>query len=492
MASEQLNRRTFVTLAGVAAAVSACAPVNKATGDAAFGESAASGAMYDAVIAGAGISGLVAARALVRAGKSVLVIEARDRVGGRTWTKESNGRHFDLGGQFVGPTQDRALALCKEFGLRITPSAVDGDSLFERERDVLRYQGVLPDTGVPASELAAFGKTVEAFENLVQEVGALSPWAHPKAHALDAISFRTWCAARTNSHFVDDFLRIAVRAIVGLDPEEVSALCFAYYAAQGDSFSTLIGTQGGAQDSWIRDGAQTISLKLAGELKDRVLLSSAVLGVTQSENGVTVTHARGTVAARQFILAMPPSAANAVAFNPWLPPQRVELQSRMPMGAYAKVVAVYDKRFWRAKGLNGFFSSLRGPITASFDESEPDGAYGAILGFIAGDHTRAWRKLDAAGRKDAVLKQLARLLGPEALSPVDYLEKDWIDEPWSRGAPVAVPAPGALSRSGPALRASIGRIHLAGTEAAERWTGYIDGAARAGEVAAQTTLKRLV
>ena len=489
MTKDHLNRRTFVTLAGMTVAASACAPLSKSGGVVASAENA--GSVYDVVVAGAGVSGLVAARALARAGKSVLVVEARDRVGGRTWTHTSNGRQFDLGGQFVGPTQDHALALCKEFGIRITPSAVDGDSLFEREHDLLRYQGVLPDKGVAAADLAAFGKIVETFEKLVQEVGATTPWAHPRAGALDSISFGAWCAAREKSSFVNDFMRIVVRSVIGLEPEEVSVLCFAYYAAQGDSFSTLIGTQGGAQDSWIRDGAQTISLRLAAELKDRVLLNAPVLGVTQTDGGVRVAHARGVVEARQFVLAMPPMAANAVAFNPWLPPERVELQSRMPMGAYAKVVAVYDKRFWRAKGLNGFFSSLRGPITSSFDESEPDGAYGAVLGFIAGDHTRAWRKLDAAGRKAAVLRQLARLLGPEAMSPVDYLEKDWIDEPWSRGAPVAVPAPGALSRSGPSLRASIGRIHLAGTEAAEHWTGYIDGAARAGEAAAKNALARL-
>jgi len=487
----RLSRRRFLTLAGVAAAAAACAPVRKARNAAVSAGAAGSAATYDVIVAGAGVSGLVAAREVKRAGKSVCVIEARDRVGGRTWTRSSNGRHFDLGGQFVGPTQDRVIALCKEFGIRLTPSAVDGDSLFEREKDVLRYQGVLPNKGVSQADLAALGKTIEAFEKLAQAVGATQPWMHPHASALDAITFEAWCAARTKSRFVADFMRIATRAVLGLDPDEVSALTFAYYSAQGDGFSTLIGTQGGAQDSWIRDGAQTIALKLAVELQDRVLLGAPVLSVAQTESGVRVAHARGVASARQFVLAMPPPAANAVAFDPWLPPERVELQSRMPMGAYAKVVAVYDKRFWRAKGLNGFFASLRGPITSSFDESEPGGAYGAVLGFIAGDHTRAWRRLDAAGRRAAVLAQLSRLLGPEALSPVDYLEKDRVDEPWSRGSPVAIPAPGALSRSGRALRNSIGRIHLAGTEAAEHWTGYIDGAARAGEGAAKAALARL-
>ncbi len=481
-----LSRRAFVTLAGLGVAA-ASLPINRGAAVAAESE----GTIYDVIVAGAGVSGLVAARALQRAGKSVLVIEARDRVGGRTWTKESNGRRFDLGGQFVGPTQDRVIALCKEFGIRITPSAVDGDSLFERETNVLRYQGVLPDKGVSRADLTAFGKTVEAFEKIVQAVGAIEPWAHPQAASLDAISFGAWCAARTKSKFVADFMTVVTRAVLGLDPDEVSMLAFAYYSAQGDSFSTLIGTKGGAQDSWIRDGAQTISLKLAAEMKDRVVLDVPLLRVSQTESGVAVAHGRGLAKARQFVLAMPPMAANAVAFEPWLPAERVELQSRMPMGAYAKVVAVYDKRFWQAKGLNGFFASLRGPISASFDESEPGGAYGAVLGFIAGDHTRAWRTLDAAGRKSAVLAQLARLFGPEALTPADYLEKDWIDEPWSRGAPMTIPAPGALSRSGRALRRSIGRIHLAGTEAAEHWTGYIDGAARAGEEAAKAALARL-
>jgi len=483
-----INRRRFVTLSAIGAAAGVAPPMLLAS---ASTTAAATGARYDAIVVGAGLSGLVAARDLSRAGKSVLVLEARDRVGGRTWTKASNGRHFDMGGQFVSPTQDRIIALCKEFGLRITPSAVDGDSLFERSADVLRYQGVLPDKGVAEADLTAFASAVETFEGLVQEVGAATPWAHPRAGELDAVTFAAWYKARTPSPFVDDFMRVVVRSVLGLEPEEVSVLCFAFYSAQGDSFSTLIGTQGGAQDSWIRDGAQTIALKLAAQLKERVVLETPVTGVTQSEAGVRVAHARGTVEARQMILAVPPMAAGAVAFKPWLPPERVELQSRMPMGAYAKVIAVYDKRFWRAKGLNGFFASMKGPITSSFDESDPDGAYGAVLGFIAGDHARAWRKADAAGRKAAVLQQLARLLGPEALSPVDYLEKDWVDEPWTRGSPVGIPAPGALSRSGAALRAPVGAVHFAGTEAAEHWTGYLDGAARAGEAAAKAALLRL-
>lgn len=481
-----MDRRTLLKLGGLTAVV---AGTSAFTLSSPLANDAAVSA--DVAIIGGGVSGLVAARAVARTGRSVVVLEARDRVGGRTWTAHSKGRQFDLGGQFLGPTQTSAIALCDEFKIRTTPSNTDGENILERGANVLRFKGDVPSSGVPEEELGAFGKTVETFEALVQAVGRERPWDHPQAQTLDVLPFAAWVAQQTTTAFTADFMRIATTAIIGLEPSEVSTLCFAYYCAQGDSFSTLIGTRNGAQDRWISDGAQTIALKLAEQLGEKVILNAPVTRIAKAGALYRIDGAGRSVTARQVILAMPPAAENAIAFDPWLPPERVELQSRMPMGAYAKVVAVYPKAFWREKGLSGLIASTRGPIVASFDETDPGGGYGAVLGFIAGDHARAWRKLDANGRKGAVLAQLSRLLGREASSPVDYLEKDWIDEPWTRGAPMAVPAPGALVRSGRALRGSYGGIHLAGTEAAAKWTGYIDGAARAGLAAGQAALARL-
>jgi monoamine oxidase len=199
---------------------------------------------------------------------------------------------------------------------------------------------------------------------------------------------------------------------------------------------------------------------------------------------VQVTTASGALfRAAYAIIAMPPVAAGRLDFDPPLPLDRQELQQRMPMGRYYKVIVTYDKPFWRDAGYTGEVASVRGPVTATFDDDPGDGS-GALLNFIGGDHALQWRKLSPDKQKDAVLNCLARWFGDAARRPTAYGYNPWADQPETGGAPVAIMAPGVLSRLGPALRAPCGRIHWAGTEAAMKWTGYMDGAIRAGEAAA--------
>ena len=447
----------------------------------------ASDRQVDVVVVGAGLSGLVAATEITRAGRSVKVLEARDRVGGRTLTRDLHGRRIDLGGQFLGPTQTKALALCERYGIRTVATATPGKAVLEIRGDLHRYTGEVPLTA-PLLELLAFKNMVGKIDKLAKEVGAVEPWRAAKAAELDAISFAQWLDGQTRSTFVKEALTIGVRSLLGFELDEMSALFFAFYCAQGDSLTQMLATAGGAQDRWIYDGAQSLSERLATELGDCVQTCSPVVAVTQHDASVEVRTDAGSSIARRVVLALPPTLIRPIAISPAPSSARVELLASATMGSLSKVIVIYSTPFWREAGLNGTAASITGPIVSTFDETH-DHAYGALLGFVAGAPNRRWLALDHAQRRAAVLDQLVRYFGPAAADPVDYLEQLWCNEPYSGGAPTNEYGLNGLSRFGAALREPTGLIHYAGTETAERWAGYLDGAIDAGERAAREVLR---
>ncbi len=440
----------------------------------------------DVIVVGGGLSGLTAARRLTEQGRKVVLLEARDRVGGRTYHGPIGARSFDLGAQFVGPTQDRVRALAAEFGLALKPVFTAGRRIWELRDERLEFgQGNPP---LPIGTLLDLPHVMGRIDTMANRVGAVAPWAAEDAAALDGQTAATWAAAHSFTANTMDLLTCSTRAVFGADPDEMSMLFVAFYTAQGDSLEMLTNTAGGAQDSIIVGGTQQLSLRLAALLGEVVRLNQPVSRIRQNDQGVSVTTEAGTeVRARHVIVAMPPAAAGRLVFDPPLPRDRHELQQRAPMGRYFKVIVTYDKPFWRDAGFTGEVASVRGPITASYDDDPGDGT-GALLNFIGGDHALAWQALPPDQQKQAVLTCLARWFGDAALKPTAYGFNPWGEQRFTGGAPVAIMAPGVLSRLGPALRAPCGRIHWAGTEAAEKWTGYMDGAIRAGEAAAKAVL----
>ena len=437
----------------------------------------------DVVVVGAGLSGLIAARRLHEAGKRVVVLEAQDRVGGRLLSGEVGGHHVDVGGQFFGPTQTAVKALAKELGLPLVPTYTEGETILETSEGIARMDPTATDSPL-FGELVSLSQEIDA---MAGEVGTHAPWNTPQAEQLDAQTLGSWADAQGLSPTSRSVLNIATRAVLGAEPEETSLLYWAYYVAQSDNLAMLLGTGGGAQGEWMPGGTQQMPLRVAEMLGGAVRLSSPVTRISQHETGVVVTTPNAEFTAEQVIVAIPPHIADAIAFNPSLPAARQSLQKGAPFGTYLKVIVTYDRPFWRTQGLSGAASSDVGPICNTLDESSDDGT-GAMLGFIAGDNARTWLALNPEDGRQAILDQLARWFGPEARSPTGLHVQDWVADPYTKGGPVAVLPPTVLSQAGAALREPCGRIYWAGTETATKWTGYMDGAVRAGEAAAKQIL----
>jgi monoamine oxidase len=480
------SRRAF--LAGGAGAAAALALPGGAASAAASSESL----RVDVAVVGAGLAGLTAARRLTAAGATVAVLEARDRVGGRTLNHPIGaGKVAEAGGEFVGPTQDRIVALAKEVGVGTFDEYDTGQNIYVNGLERLKYSDTSPLGTAPPDPLliADIIKLSQQIDLMVQKFPVAAPWTAPNAARYDAQTLETWVRANAvNDEGILAILRPFTEALVGAEPGEMSFLhVLAYVAGAGDethpgTFERLFDVRGGAQQSRIIGGSQVISERVAAALGSSVLLGTPVRGISQSNTGVTVTSDAVTVDARRVVVAVPPPLAARIDYAPLLPAARDLLTQRLAMGALMKVEAVYGTPFWRAGKLTGQFFTAGGPVGYAFDNSPPDGSPGVLAGFVGGRQNRIWGVKPLAQRRAGVLAQYAKIFQDDRfLTPQDYFDMDWTREEWSRGGPTAVAAPGALTAYGPALRAPVGRIHWAGTETSEFWQGYMDGAVRSGE-----------
>jgi monoamine oxidase len=440
----------------------------------------------DVVVVGAGLAGLTAARELSAAGLEVQVLEARDRVGGRTLS-QSVGEHpediVELGGQWVGPTQHAVLALARELGIGTYPTHAQGKNLFEDERGKLkRYRGTIPMLGPLV--MLDYGRADLKLKRLIKRISPDTPWEAEGAGRLDEQTFAAWIRRNARTETTRETLALACRAVFAVEPAEVSLLHILFYAAAAGGWDDLLDTEGGAQQDRLAGGTQQLSIRIAEELGDRVRLSAPVRAVRMDGYGVVAGEAR----ARRVIVAVPPTLVARIEYDPPLPRVRDQLTQRMPMGSVIKCMAVYEEPFWREDGLSGQAVSLPGPAQVVFDNTPPSGSPG-LIGFLEARDARELGGLPEGERREAVLRGFQRLFGRRAAHPLLYVEKDWSSEVYSRGCYAGVLGPGAWTGYGRALREPVGRIHWAGTETATRWMGYLDGAIESGKRAAAEVVR---
>lgn len=440
----------------------------------------------DCVVVGAGIAGLCAARALKDAGKNVVVLEARDRVGGRTLSQQLGSDTIDLGAQWVGPEQKRILELAQELGVETFAQYYAGDKILETHEKIGAYGKF--HQGIPFLAQLELARMVQKLDAYSASVPLDRPFDAKKALEWDAMTVESWKNRHVRMKGARMTLDAVTQSVFGAEPRELSFLFFLLYLHSGKGFESLSEIHDGAQQDRFHGGAQQISIRLAEKLGAAVRLNSPVYAIRQSDTGVEVRTTGETFSAGRVIVAVPPALAARIDYDPLLPPNRDRLTQQMPMGSIVKCIAAYEKPFWRESGLSGESYSEKGPVRITFDDSPEDLSQGALVGFMAGDTAREWSGREPEERKDAVLECFGRLFGPEARAPVAYVDQDWPAEKWSRGCYEGFLAPGVLTACGAALREPCGRIHWAGTETATEYIGYMDGAVESGYRAAEEVL----
>jgi putrescine oxidase len=444
----------------------------------------------DVVVVGAGPAGLTAAHRLKGAGLSVAVLEARDRVGGRTWSDDVDGATLEIGGQWVSPDQEALLETLDELGLETFERYRDGESIYiSKNGERIRFTGdIFPVAPETESELV---RLIEKLDALAAELDPDRPWQHPQAAELDRISFEAWLARETDDQEARDNIALFIGPAMLTKPAHAfSTLQAMLMAASAGSFSNLVDADF-ILDRRIVGGMQEVSRRLAARVGADVFLSQPVRRIEHGGDGVVV-HADGMrVRARRVVLAHAPVLYSRISFEPPLPRRQQQLHQHLSMGLVIKVHAVYDRPFWREAGLSGTVFSPYQLVHEAYDNTNHLDERGTLVGFVSDARADDVFELPAEERRERILDSLAAYFGPEAKDPVVYYESDWGAEEWTRGAYAASFDLGGLHRYGSDLRTPVGPIHFACSDIAGAGYQHVDGAIRMGRLVAETLITDL-
>ncbi|MET8778172.1 FAD-dependent oxidoreductase [Nocardia sp. NPDC004654] len=443
----------------------------------------------DYCVIGGGFAGLTAALRLSQAGRSVVVLEARDRLGGRTFTEaRADGSWIDRGGAWIGPGQDRIHALMHEFGVPSYKQYTDGEAMMVVGGKQHRYTGTIPWTMSPWAAMN-LGAVLLELGHMCGSVPLESPWAAKNAGKWDRISLAQWLDSTVASKPAHELLETAIAGCYTSAAAEVSLLFVLYQMASGGGPGFVLGVEDGAQDERPVGGMGAVYGPMAAAIGDSIHLSQPVRRIQQDADGVTVRSDDSTVRAHRAIVAVPLAIASQILYEPMLPVDRSFLHQRMPSGSIIKTSVVYDQPFWRSDGLSGQSVAPGSPATITIDACTDTGRPGILCVIAEGPIARRIGRLDETERREAILDALVERFGAKARPPVDYLEQNWSVERYSGGGMLSHAPTGVLTQFGHALRAPCGRIHWAGTESSAVMCGWVDGAVRSGERAATEVME---
>jgi monoamine oxidase len=442
--------------------------------------------VVDAIVVGAGMAGLKAASELVAKGRSVIVLEADDRVGGRTKAGHIAGRVADYGGQWVGPRHSVLLAEAARLGIETFPQYTAGKTVMLLNGRLSQFSGEVPRMSPLALiELAALQAR---WDREMKTVPAEAPWTAPKAREWDGQTLETWIRRNLRTAETRQFARIVPRGAWATDASQISYLWFLDALRSGEGLASLMSVKDGVLEFKFKGGMNQIARRLAEELGDRVVLGAPARRIIQGRERVRVETDKGPFDGRFVIVAVPPVPTSRIEFQPHLPAAYDALRQRMPMGAIIKAAVAYETAFWREAGFCGQVAADDDTLGLVFDDVQDDGPP-VLLCFIEGPHAVALSGAGKAARREQVIASLTRFFGPAAAEPLDYDDNDWMTEPWTHGYVGTMP-PGVMTRYGHALREPCGRIHWAGAETSVEWQGYIEGALRSGVRAAEEVAAR--
>ncbi|MEU7597332.1 FAD-dependent oxidoreductase [Streptomyces sp. NPDC039022] len=440
----------------------------------------------DVAVVGAGFAGLGAAERLVSTGRSVLVVEGRDRVGGRSLSGEVAGVKVDLGATWVARRHTAVQDLASRVGCATTGQFDQGRNVLWMAGRRRTYSGTIPK--VSPTVLVDMARMQMAVNKLVATIDVNAAWESPGADRLDAISFGEWLDRHHALPSTRALMTVVSKVQWGCPPGDVSLLHALRYIRAAGGLDHMLDVEGGQQQDRIVETTQEIAVRVAERLGDRVRLETPVRRIMQDDDGVTVRTGSGDIRARYAIVTAAPAHRAAIKFDPALP-ERVEgLTRTWRMGVLSKASVAYEKPFWRADGCSGEAVTDTGTVFITFDVSPARSGPGVLMAFC---DPRVFDGFSPETRRDRVVQQLADLYGPQARTPIDYVDHCWGAEPFAPGGPNPAVAPYATTSFGKALSEPHGRIHWAGSETAGEWAGTLNGAVLTGQRTAENVIALL-
>lgn len=442
---------------------------------------------YDVIIIGAGYAGLAAGLALQKAGKKFLLLEARNRCGGRILTEYfSADQYTDLGGQWIGPGHERMYALAKEFGIDTFHTHDAGKSSLLLNGKLKLYKGIIPP--LPLFALLSLDRAIRKINKLAKTIDLENPHALPNAALLDSISLEEWMQQQMKNETARKMFAVAAEAIFATDASTISFLHALFYIKSSGNFDYLMNIHKGAQQDRIKGGAQSICLRMAEAMGQAIQYEKVVTQIIQDENGVRVSGDGFSFSASHCIVAIPPVAATDIVFSPAIPVDQWNLMQSSFMGAVVKCYAVYATPFWRKEFKNGLVAAPDEMTSVVFDNSPWDGSKGILMGFSLAEKAKQLMQHNMAERQELVKAGFVKMFGSAAADIEYYTDKSFTEEPFTKGCYAGMFPPGMLTQYNASLATPFQRIHWAGTETSTHFNGYMEGAVRSGEQAAKEIL----